>query len=148
MQNTIHDACKDRIIIWHIWKAKCSLVFENVQLNIWSIANRIGNSYNDWKSSCLSTVRNNIVNGRPIASSKPHIDNELKINFDATFIIETGNAGLGLIIRDFAGTQHGLRSRNTPSVNAAGAEAAHMALCWAKKGASREFCWRDIVNVK
>ncbi|XP_026441118.1 uncharacterized protein LOC113340098 [Papaver somniferum] len=123
------------VALWHICKNRCAVLFDNIHVNVAALSSRIQSYYNDWQNSLIgSNQGRNIVNTSYRDSWDPPTQDYLKLNFDVAFDLLNKKSGLGLIIRDIAGEQHGVGCTPDRAINAEQAEAiaAYKGIQWAK----------------
>ncbi|XP_026435846.1 uncharacterized protein LOC113333637 [Papaver somniferum] len=126
--------------LWIIWKVRCSLIFDNVQVNVQETKRRINREFNEWLIHRPIQHSRSQNTDTELLSSKAPDQGVFKINFDETFYKETGNIGLGLIWRGFADSCHGVICIPTTAVDAEQAEALALleAIKWAKEVGLKE----------
>ncbi|KAF7822290.1 reverse transcriptase [Senna tora] len=126
---------------WHIWKARCCLVFEHADVDASFVIQRsFAAAAEFWNGNGL------VKNGGGLVKDAGVIDrwclpatDHFKINCDASFLVESGSAGLGILVRDSKGNMICGRNMrvNAFSVNVAEALALREAL---KTGLSLQLC--------
>ncbi|XP_026396202.1 uncharacterized protein LOC113290823 [Papaver somniferum] len=91
--------------LWHIWKFRCSVVFDTAPLNISNVVSLTNQSVHECLSSNNHLTLSNHTNARVgmhIAWIRPP-ESFTKVNFDASFSKDSKLMGTGLIVVDDAG---------------------------------------------
>ncbi|XP_026392482.1 uncharacterized protein LOC113287846 [Papaver somniferum] len=119
-------------ILWRIWKLRCAIVYDNFQFIPTVHINSIKMFVSEWESSRNVTHDSNQVMQEQKWS--PRKENDLKVNFDVSFINENSPIGIGLILHNFAGCFMGARGETSTIINfeQGKAVAAMEAINWAK----------------
>ncbi|XP_026419502.1 uncharacterized protein LOC113315441 [Papaver somniferum] len=105
--------------------ARCSVVFDSLQVNADEIIMNIKNHITDWSriQGASTPNRREITVPSVLKHWKRPVHDDTEINFDAAFCNYTKVAGLGLISRDFAGRSNGARGHCTSALDPEHAEA-------------------------
>ncbi|OVA10666.1 hypothetical protein BVC80_59g59 [Macleaya cordata] len=112
-----------------IWKSRCRKLFDNQD---WHPVNLI---YEVFRYIKLYNLDRNPLVTRPVPHSTiwlPPPHDHWKINFDASYVINNHQAGIGLVLRDFLGMCRGVRMilARLQSSEEAEAKAALEAVKW------------------
>ncbi|XP_026459453.1 uncharacterized protein LOC113360125 [Papaver somniferum] len=125
------------IVLWHIWKTRCQLVFDNIRIPVVTLSLQEKKFISDWDNSLSSmSINGRNVQGRTdrnVSWTVPMYP-FMKINFDASFKKDCNKCGLGLIMRSFAGECGGAASIPLTAFDEEQAEAlgALQEVIWAK----------------
>ncbi|XP_026417342.1 uncharacterized protein LOC113312820 [Papaver somniferum] len=98
--------------IWHIWKLRCSVVFDNASVQISQLVAIMTKELNEWNLNSMKSRSGRIgprQNRTMIPWQLP--ENEFhKINFDASFLKVNKHMGIGLMLFSDAGHCGGAQS--------------------------------------
>ncbi|XP_026432427.1 uncharacterized protein LOC113329818 [Papaver somniferum] len=120
-------------ILWHIGRLRYSVVFDNAQIRIIEYVNTVKLFISEWENSLnVTQVANQVAQEHKWNAPKV---NDLKVNFDVSYIDEHTPIGIGLIMRDSAGQFMGAKGECSKSINEEQGEAvaALEAIKWAKE---------------
>ncbi|XP_026400672.1 uncharacterized protein LOC113296584 [Papaver somniferum] len=99
--------CKIAITAWSIWNARCDSAFKGWKINPDSIIMKSKLEMDLLKPKKVTIVTNDARQRRTNLHWKPPAIGTHKINVDGSFSYSTKMGGMGLILRDFAGTNRG-----------------------------------------
>lgn len=111
--------------MWHTWKTRCNVVFENSQVQIEEIANSVKTHIADWTRTQITLTNRRRESRAPPRQKiwrKPDIY-FIKVNFDAAWCKFNKLTGIELICRNFTGASNGARRHCTKVVDSQQAEA-------------------------
>ncbi|XP_026451517.1 uncharacterized protein LOC113351800 [Papaver somniferum] len=123
---------------WHIWKNRCAKVFNTNVLNCRLICSYITQMVNQCMLEVSSQSKLQTEETPP--EWCPPSFNSFKINMDASFDYNNKDVGIGLILRDHAGTTRAIRGRYSN-----GGLDPEQAECWAMKQA---VLWANELNLR
>ncbi|KAF7829488.1 reverse transcriptase [Senna tora] len=129
---------------WNIWKCRCKFIFEHIEVDSsFVIQNSFSAAAEFWNANGFSNggsgrLSSGVCDNRWV----PPDNNGLKFNCDASFLRDSGAAGLGIVVRNRQGILFGGRSLRVQACSEVVAEA--LALLEALK-LGLDFCDRPLL---
>ncbi|XP_026452057.1 uncharacterized protein LOC113352456 [Papaver somniferum] len=111
--------------MWHIWKTRCNVVFEDSKVKIEEIVNSVKTHIADWtRIQSSSTNSRSEIRAPPSQKiwRKPDLQ-FIEVNFDAAWCKFNNLTGISLICRNFTGASNGSKGHCTKAVDSEQAEA-------------------------
>ncbi|XP_026443637.1 uncharacterized protein LOC113343722 [Papaver somniferum] len=99
--------CRILTVAWCLWNARCDKVFKGCNITVDGLITKCEKELAEFAFRSNQTTRTTIRQSRHSLHWFPPIRGTFKINIDGSFMKETLTGGVGLMIRDFAGTHQG-----------------------------------------